>query len=135
MRLRMVVTANLMVSALTITAFATFSAHAQGAPAVLQIAQANTENPATRLQDAILALKKAQKAHRAAKKSGKGVKAAQEQVLQARDAVKATRQAVLAAGRPADTPAVTKSQEVEPASKQPPATEPKTTVGRRPPAV
>lgn len=118
MRLRTVVTAGLVASAMTMTAFSASAANAQSTPAAVQIAQANTGDPAARLQDAILALREAQKALRAAKKSRKGVKAAQQQVRQARDEVKAARQAALAADRPADTPAVTESR--EPASGQPP---------------
>ncbi len=135
MRLRTVVTASLMASALTLTAFATFSAHAQGAPAVLQIAQANTDSPAARLQDAVLALKKARKAFRAAKQSGKGVKAAGIRLRKARDEHKAAQQAVLAAGRPADGPVVTEGQKPETVLGKPaPAVQPKTATGRRAPA-
>ena len=130
MRLRTAVTAGLVASAMTLMAFATFSAHAQSSPAAVQIAQANTDNPATRLQEALVALKEAQKALRAAKKSGKGEKAAREQVRQARDEVKTAQRAVRAAGQPADTPAVTESQETEAASEQPPVAEPDTAAGQ-----
>jgi outer membrane protein OmpA-like peptidoglycan-associated protein len=130
MRLRILVTAGLVASAMILLAFGAFSASAQNKPAAVQIAQANTDDPATRLQDATLALKAAQKALRAAKKSDEGVKAARDQVRQARDEVKAARQAALAADRPRETPAARESQEAETANEQPPAREPETAVER-----
>jgi outer membrane protein OmpA-like peptidoglycan-associated protein len=125
MRLSTAVTAGLVASVMTMTAFAAFSAYAQNTPTAAQIAQADTRDPATRLQDAILALKEAQKASRAARKSGKDVAAAQERFRQARDEVKAAHQAVLAARQPA-APAET-------AAEQPPAS-PAETAGQQPAA-
>ncbi len=135
MRLLTVVTAGLVASAMTLMVFGAISASAQSTTAPVQIAQANTDDPATRLQDAALALKKAQKELRAAKKSGEGVKAARAQVRQARDAVKAARQGALAAQQPADAPAVTESQETEAASEQPPVAQPETTIRQPAPAL
>lgn len=124
MRLRTAVTAGLVASAMTLMVFGAISASAQNTTAAVQIAQANTDDPATRLQDAVLALQKAQKKLRAAKKSGEGVKAARAQVRLARDEVKSARQASLAASRPADTPAAAENQETQAASEQPPSVEP-----------
>ena len=130
MRLRTAVTASLVASAMTLVAFGGFAASAQSTTAAMQIAQADTDNPATRLQEALFALKDAQKKLRAAKKSGEGEKAAKRLVRQARDEVKTAQRAARAAGQPADTPAVTESQETEAASEQLPVAEPDTAAGQ-----
>ncbi len=132
MRIRTVVTAALVASAMTFTVFGAFAVNAQSTTAAVQIAQANTDNPATRLQDAVRALKKAQKALRAARKSGEGVKAARDQVRQARDEVKSARLAALAARQPADAPVATEIQETEAASEQPPIVQPGTAASQPP---
>jgi outer membrane protein OmpA-like peptidoglycan-associated protein len=123
MRLRTVVTAGLAASAMTLTAIGAFSANAQSTSAAVQIAQASTDDPAIRLQEALVALKETQKAFRKARKSGEGVEAAQEQFRQAREEVKAARQAALAASRPAGPPVMTESQETEAVGEQPPVAE------------
>ncbi len=135
MNLRTAVAAGLVASAMILAPLAASSAMAQSTPATMQIAQADTEDPALRLERAFLALKEAQKALRAAKKAGKGEKAASQLVRQARDEVKQARQAALAAARPADTLAAPESQATETASEQPPATETKTAAGTPPPII
>ncbi len=124
MKLRTAVTAGLVASAMTLTVFGAIAANAQSIPSQVQIVQADTDNPAARLQNAILALKKAQQALRAAKETGVGEKAAQEQFRQARNEVKSARQASLAASRPTDAPAARKFRKTKAASEQPPVSKP-----------